>query len=256
MRESINGSWFRRHQLHITPRTAAIGVIFLFLFWYLLEIYDPASFLYDMHIIWPLLMAKVGTGALRVLLLQSYENLSSQTIEITNFVIFSTDFSMSLNVRVLGQGRQGTHLSLSGLSDWASSAMVSLCILTAEAVVFTFQSWTLALRCHQIIFKNINTKTLDGILASWKLYQRHTQLVYSHVLVDEFAEISSCVLIAAYQLAAPVWNQYGAWGAYAHYYDSRIWKVVILVCFRLCMQVTTLISLLTLHPTNYPAISG
>ena len=95
LRESRNGSWFQRHQLHITLRTSAIGVIVLFLFWYQLEISDAASFLYDIHIIWQLLMAKVGTGALRVLLLQSYENLSSQTIEITNFVIFSTDFSMS-----------------------------------------------------------------------------------------------------------------------------------------------------------------
>ena len=252
LRESRNGSWFQRHQLHITLRTSAIGVIVLFLFWYQLEISDAASFLYDMHIIWPLLMAKVSTGALRVLLLQSYENLSSQTIEITNFVIFSTDFSMSLYVRVLGKGRQ--HLSLLGLSDWAYSVMVSLCILTAETVVFTFQSWTLALRCHEMIFKNINTKTLDGILASWKLYQRHTQLVYSHVMVDEFAEISSCVLIAVYQLAAPVWNQYETWGAYADYYDSRIWKVFTLVFLRLSMQVTTMISLLTLH--LYPAISA
>jgi len=146
--------------------------------------------------------------------------------------------------------------SLSGLSDWAYSAMISICILTAEAVVFTFQSWALVLRCHEMNFKNINTKTLVDILASWKLYQQHTKLVYSHVLVEEFAEISSCVLVAVYQLAAPVWNQYGTWGAYAHYYDSRIWKVVILVCLRLFMQVTTLISLLTLHPTNYPAISG
>ena len=252
LRESRNGSWFQRHQLHITPRMTAIVVIVLFLCWVsLMEISDPASFLYDIHIIWQLLMAKVGTGALRVLLLQSSENLSSHTIEITNFVIFCTDFSMSLYVRVLGQGRQGTYLSL---SDWAYSAMVSLCILTAEAVVFIFQSWTLALLCHQMILKNINTKTLDCILASWNLYQRHTKLVYSHVLVDEFAEISSCVLIAVYQLAAPVWNQYGTWGTYADYYDSRIWKVVTLLCLRLSMQVTTMISLLTLY--LYPASSA
>jgi hypothetical protein len=241
LRESRNGSWFQRYQLHIAPRTAAIGIILLFLFWYNQEIQNPATFLYDMHIIWPLLMAKVGTGSLRVLLIQNYENLSSHTIEITNVVIFFTDFSMSLYVRVLGQGRVGTNISLSGLSDWAYSAMVSICILTAEAVFFTFQSWVLVLRCHEMNFKNINAKTLDGILGSWKLYQGHTKLVYSHVLVEEFAEISSCVLIAVYQLAAPVWNQYGTWGAYAHYYDSRIWKVVTLVCLRLSMQVTTMI---------------
>jgi hypothetical protein len=250
LRESRNESWFQRYQLHIAPRAVAGGVILLFYFSYLQEIGDPASFLYDMHMIWPLLMAKVGTGALRMLLSRNYENLSSHTIEITNFMIFSTDFTMSMYVRVLGQGRSGTNVSLSGLSDWAYSAMISICILTAEAVVFTCQSWALVLRCHEMNFKNINAKTLVDILATWKLYQRHTKLVYSHVLVEEFAEISSCVLIAVYQLSAPVWNQYGTWGAYAHYYDSRIWKVVILVCFRLFMQVTTLISLLTLHPLS------
>ena len=98
------------------------------------------------------------------------------------------------------------------------------------------------LRCHKMNFKHINAKTLDCILASWKLYQRNAKLIYSHVLVEEFAEISSCVLIAVYQLTAPVWNQYGTWGAYSDYYASRIWKVVVLVGFRLFMQVTSMIS--------------
>jgi len=198
-----------------------------------------------MHIIWPLLLAKVGTGALRMLLMQNLENLSNGTIEITNFVIFATDFSMSLYVRVLGRGRVDPYLS--GLSDWAYSAIVSMCIFIVEAVVFTLQGVAFVLRCHEKYFKSINAKTLEGILASWELYQRHTKLFYSHILVEEFAEISSCVLIAAYQLAAPVWNQYGTWGAYADYYNSRIWNVVAIVCLRLSMQVTTVISNFNLH---------
>jgi hypothetical protein len=112
LRESRNGSWFQRYQLHFAPRAVAGGVILLFYFSYLQEIGDPASFLYDMHIIWPLLMAKVGTGLLRMLLSRNYENLSSHTIQITNFMIFSTDFTMSMYVRVLGQGRSGTNVSL------------------------------------------------------------------------------------------------------------------------------------------------
>jgi hypothetical protein len=118
-------------------------------------------------------------------------------------VIFAIDFSMSLYVQVLGRGR-GRDLILSGLSDWAYSAIVSVCIIIVEAVVFTLESWAFALRCHEKIFKNINTKTLDSILTSLKLHQQHTKLLYSRVLVEEFAEISSCVLIAVYQLTAPV----------------------------------------------------
>ena len=34
-------------------------VIAVFVFWYLMEIANPASFLYTVHIIWPLLLAKV-----------------------------------------------------------------------------------------------------------------------------------------------------------------------------------------------------
>ena len=180
-----------------------------------------------------------------MLLVQNLENLSCVTIEITSFVIFATDFSMSLHVRVLGRGRVDPILSV--LSDWAYSVIVSVCIFMVEAVVFALQIWAFALRCHEKFFKNINAKTLEAILASWQLYQQHTQLFYSHILVEEFAEISSCVLITVYQLAAPVWNQYGTWGAYADYYGSRIWNVVALLCIRLSMQVTTMISPFLIH---------
>ena len=107
LRESRKGPWFQGCQLHIAARRGAFSVIALFLCWNILEMSNPASFLYDMHIFWPLLMAKVGTGSLRMLLMHNFDNVSSVTIDITNFVIFATDFSLSLNVRVLGQGRGG-----------------------------------------------------------------------------------------------------------------------------------------------------
>jgi len=117
--------------------------------------------------------------------------------------------------------------------------VVSMTILAVEVVIFALQSWTNVLRCYTMHFKHIHAKTLGEILVSYELYQRQTELFYSNVLVAEFAEISVCVLLATYQLVAPVWNQYGTWAAYADYNDSRIWSVIATLCLRLGIQVTT-----------------
>ena len=48
-------------------------------------------------------------------------------------------------------------------------------------------------------FVGINAKPLDGILESHHRYQRQTASFFTMVAVGEFAEISACTVIAAYQ---------------------------------------------------------
>jgi hypothetical protein len=52
LRQTRNRSWL--------CQLPAGVVIALFFFWYLMEIANPTSFLFHVHIIWPLLLAKVG----------------------------------------------------------------------------------------------------------------------------------------------------------------------------------------------------
>ena len=59
------------------------------------------------------------------------------------------------------------------------------------------------------------------------------------VAVGEFAEISACTVIAAYQIAAPVWNQYGTFGTFTDFYSARIGQVTAILCLRLTLQVIT-----------------
>jgi hypothetical protein len=216
-----------------------LGIILTAGYTYYDKICDSSSSLRSMHIIWPLLMAKVCTAALRFLLMHSLEDVSSEVIQIANCYMFTIDFATSMYVRVVGWGRVGPQSAVLGMPGLESTAVVSMTILTVEVVIFALQSWTNVLRCYTMHFKHIHAKTLGEILVSYELYQRQTELFYSNVLVAEFAEISVCVLLATYQLVAPIWNQYGTWAAYADYNDSRIWSVVATLCLRLGIQVTT-----------------
>jgi hypothetical protein len=232
-------SWSWRHLLYRAARWGVLGIILTAGYTYYDKICDSSSSLRSMHIIWPLLMAKVCTAALRFLLMHSLEDVSSEVIQIANCYMFTIDFATSMYVRVVGWGRVGPQSAVLGMPGLESTAVVSMTILTVEVVIFALQSWTNVLRCYTMHFKHIHAKTLGEILVSYELYQRQTELFYSNVLVAEFAEISVCVLLATYQLVAPIWNQYGTWAAYADYNDSRIWSVVATLCLRLGIQVTT-----------------
>ena len=120
----------------------------------------------------------------------------------------------------------------------SDTVLVSVAILGAECAVFVVQCGLNLYRGHAH-FVGINAKPLDGILESHHRYQRQTASFFTMVAVGEFAEISACTVIAAYQIAAPVWNQYGTFGTFTDFYSARIGQVTAILCLRLTLQVIT-----------------
>jgi hypothetical protein len=229
--------WSWRHLLRYALRLLLFGMASYIQVWYLdyiTDFYSEAT-----HILYPLLCAKCGTALMRFLVIRYLDELGSVHLQLANMWLFVVESTTSVYVRVLGWGRAAGPMG-SGLfqgSDLWNTLVVSMCICGLETIVFSLSAWANIQRCYFQCFKNINERTLEGILGAHRRYLRQMDVFYGHLVVGEFSEVSVCVLISVYQLAAPVWNQVGTWSAFADQSGFRIWGIFLSLCIRLCFQI-------------------
>jgi len=230
------GSWqplWDWHQLRVRSPGVLIYSLALLASWtYFNDITDSFASLQAMDIIWPVLICKACISLLRFAQLRNLSWFSSTVLLFNNGLAGYLDLITSIHVRVKGWGHMSTSSDLWGV------IAVSMLINTVEAVVVMVSCYINLLRSHRQYFQGVNSKTLDGLLESHTLYQRNMEVVYGQLFTSTFAEISACVVIAAADIAAPVWNRHSTWTTY--HVGPKICGALASLLVQLFIQVSTI----------------
>jgi hypothetical protein len=133
--------------------------------------------------------------------------------------------------------RSKVGLDVMSHSELLHTTMVSVGICFIEAVMYSVSCWANIVMSHSEIFKGLNTKTLDGVLEAYQMYQRRMQVFYGHLLVGELTETTACVLLAIYEFVMPEFSQEGSWHALADQHGARRFIAAAKLVIRLGIQV-------------------
>ena len=97
-----------------------------------------------------------------------------------------------------------------GVGDGVASALWNTCIISF--LICLFEMCTCVLVCSGNVwvtstkFTRIHVQTLGNVVKLHDEYQIRQTLFYSHLLVEELAEVCTCWMLALQALAMPVWT--------------------------------------------------
>lgn len=191
-------------------------------------LYPTGRVLSLMEVLYLSFTCRALNAILRGLAIQNIEYVSTRTVLCINLVGVLVISTTSVGIRL--RGLEYTD------SDILDAILSSILVGFAEVVSFLaficFNQFGIAKR-----LKDINCMTLGQALDAHRVVQKQMFLSYGHRWSSESAEIFVCVVIAAQELAMPVWNQYRTFYSLADISAHRTVRCLTILMIRLVFEI-------------------
>jgi len=162
-----------------------------------------------------LTVSRLLLWALRFVALMHLDLVDTATLTTINVVSFVVTVTVSLEIRAarIRPGRWGVlgdDERADGVGDGVASALWNTCVISF--LICLFEMCTCVLVCSGNVwvtstkFTRIHVQTLGDVVKLHDEYQIRQTLFYSHLLVEELAEVCTCWMLALQALAMPVWT--------------------------------------------------
>ena len=190
--------------------------------------YPTGRVLSVMEVLYLSFTCRALNALLRGLAIQNIEYVSTRTVLCINLVGVLVISTTSVGIRLRGLEYTDSDI----LDAILSSILVGFTEVVTFLALVCFNQFGIAKR-----LKDINCMTLGQALDAHRVVQKQMFLSYGNRWSSESAEIFVCVIIAAQELAMPVWNQYQTFYSLADISAHRTVRCLTILMIRLVFEI-------------------